>query len=199
MQTRQNTNVGMSLLLKNSTSGLNWDESYYSPFSVTTRAYFDDDLDPVMRNLGMKGKPGESYTYLSGNTQLLVMVLEKATGKKLANYLSDTFWKPLGSQEDALWQLDSEESGLVKAYCCIASNARDFARLGKLYKDYGKWNGTQILDSAFVAKSIKPRFEGEPYGYGFWLMHNFLPSRRSCFSIPAQNHRSILQIQYCHF
>ncbi|MCC4212123.1 serine hydrolase domain-containing protein [Leeuwenhoekiella parthenopeia] len=151
-------------------SGLNWDESYYSPFSVTTRAYFDDNLDPVMRNLGMKGEPGQGFTYLSGNTQLLAMVLEKATGKKLADYLSESLWKPIGAQEDALWQLDSEDGGLVKAYCCIASNARDFARLGKLYKDFGKWNGRQLLDSAFVAESIQPRFEGEPYGYGFWLM-----------------------------
>ena len=150
-------------------SGLNWDESYYSPFSVTTRAYFDDHLDPVMLGLGMKEKPGTAYKYLSGNTQLLAMVLERATGKKLANYLSESLWKPLGANQDALWQLDSEEGGLVKAYCCIASNARDFARLGKLYKDYGEWNGQQILDSAFIAKSITPRFEGEPYGYGFWL------------------------------
>ena len=150
-------------------SGLNWDESYYSPFSVTTRAYFDDHLDPVMLGLGMKEKPGTAYKYLSGNTQLLAMVLERATGKKLADYLSESLWKPLGANQDALWQLDSEEGGLVKAYCCIASNARDFARLGKLYKDYGEWNGQQILDSAFIAKSITPRFEGEPYGYGFWL------------------------------
>ncbi|WP_167598357.1 serine hydrolase domain-containing protein [Leeuwenhoekiella sp. ZYFB001] len=150
-------------------SGLNWDESYYSPFSVTTRAYFDDHLEPVMLGLGMKEKPGAAYKYLSGNTQLLAMVLERATGKKLANYLSESLWKPLGANQDALWQLDSEEGGLVKAYCCVASNARDFARLGKLYKDYGEWNAKQILDSAFVAKSITPRFEGEPYGYGFWL------------------------------
>ncbi len=52
----------------------------------------------------------------------------------------------------------------------MRSNARDFARFGKLYKDYGEWNGKQILDSAFVAKSIKPRFAKSPeYGYGFWL------------------------------
>ena len=42
--------------------------------------------------------------------------------------------------------------------------------MGKLYKDFGRWKGTQILDSAFVAKSIKPRFKDSPqYGYGFWL------------------------------
>jgi CubicO group peptidase (beta-lactamase class C family) len=150
-------------------SGLDWDESYYSPFSVTTRAYFDDDLASVMRERGMWSEPGQGFEYLSGNTELLAMVIEKATGKKMADYLSESFWKPLGSEVDALWQVDSEEYQLVKAYCCIASNARDFARFGKLYKDYGKWNGKQLLDSAFVAKSIKPRFKDEPYGYGFWL------------------------------
>ena len=59
---------------------------------------------------------------------------------------------------------------MEKAYCCLASNARDFARFGKLYKDHGRWNGKQILDSTFIAKSLKPRFEESPeYGYGWWL------------------------------
>jgi len=76
----------------------------------------------------------------------------------------------MGAKEDALWQLDSEENGMEKAYCCFASNARDFARMGKLYKDNGEWNGTQLLDSAFIALSTRPRFEESPeYGYGWWL------------------------------
>ena len=66
------------------------------------------------------------------------------------------------------------KGGLEKAYCCIASNARDFARFGKLYKDFGKWNGKQLLDSTFVAKSITPRFkESTQYGYGWWLLQDY--------------------------
>jgi CubicO group peptidase (beta-lactamase class C family) len=76
----------------------------------------------------------------------------------------------MGAEYPALWQLDDETNQLAKTFCCIASNARDFARFGKLYKDYGKWNGVQLLDSSFVATSIVPRFEASPeYGYGFWL------------------------------
>lgn len=155
--------------LSSMASGLSWDESYYSPFSITTRAYFDDDLKKVI--LGLKGvdEPGKTYKYLSGNTQLLAMVIEKATGKSLPEYVSENFWKPMGAENDALWQTD-HQGGIVKAYCCIASDARDFARFGKLYKQYGKWNGNQILDSAFVAKSTTPRFPVSPqYGYGWWL------------------------------
>lgn len=155
--------------LASMSSGLDWDEAYYSPFSITTRAYFDDDLEKMMLKLDIVEEPGTEFKYLSGSTQLLAMVIEKASGKKTADYFSEAFWKPLGAKNDALWQLDSEKNGLVKAYCCFASNARDFARFGKLYKDYGKFNGRQILDSAFVVKSVTPRFEGAPYGYGFWL------------------------------
>ena len=155
--------------LSSMASGLNWDENYYSPFSITTRAYFDPELDKCILGLKCVDEPGKSYIYLSGNTQLLAMVVEKAVGKSLADYVSEKFWKPMGAEHPALWQTD-KENGRVKAYCCIASNARDFARFGKLYEHYGKWNGQQILDSTFVAKSIVPRFPDSPqYGYGWWL------------------------------
>lgn len=156
--------------LSSMASGTNWDERYYSPFSITTRAYFDDDLTKVMTGLKVVREPGTSYKYASGDTQMLAIAIERASGKKLYDYLTESFWKPLGSENQALWQVDSEDHDLVKAYCCIASNAKDFARMGKLYKDHGKWNGKQLLDSAFIAKSITPRFAESPeYGYGWWL------------------------------
>ena len=160
--------------LSTMSSGTNWDEAYYSPLSITTRAYFDDNLEKVILGLKMDDEPGQKFKYASGDTQLLAMVIEKATGKKLYDYLSESFWKPLGSENSTLWQVDSEANDLVKAYCCIASNAKDFARYGRLFKDHGKWNGKQILDSAFVAKSIVPRFpDGPEYGYGWWLIQDY--------------------------
>jgi CubicO group peptidase (beta-lactamase class C family) len=156
--------------LSSMSSGTNWDEAYYSPLSITTRAYFDDDLAKVINGLKMATNPGKSFKYASGDTQMLAMVIEKASGKKLYDYFEESFWKPLGAENETLWQVDSKEHDLVKAYCCIASNAKDFARYGKLFKDHGKWNGKQILDSAFVAKSVKPRFsDGQMYGYGWWI------------------------------
>ena len=156
--------------LSSMASGLKWDESYYSPFSITTRSYVDEDLNKLILNQPIDSKPGESFRYLSGATQLLAMVIQKATGKKISNYLSEKFWQPMGAENDALWQIDSKSADMEKAYCCLASTARDFARFGKLYKDFGKWNQVQLLDSIFVSKSLKPRFNDSPhYGYGWWL------------------------------
>ena len=156
--------------LSSMASGLSWDEKYYSPLSIVTRAYFDDNLRGLILGLNIKNKPGQRFEYLSGATQLLAMCIEKATGKYLSDYVSDSFWKPMGAENEALWQLDESDTGIEKAYCCMASNARDFARFGKLYQQNGKWNDKQILDSAFIAKSLQPRFTDSPeYGYGWWL------------------------------
>lgn len=159
--------------LSSMSSGLNWTEHYTSPFSITARVYYDPNIRDVLLGLDVVEEPGQRFEYLSGNTQLLGMVIEKATGKKLATYLSESFWKPLGMEHEAIWQLDSEESGMEKAYCCIASNARDFARFGMLFKNKGIFAGEQILPAEFTELATKPRFEdGQMYGYGFWLSNH---------------------------
>ena len=163
--------------LSSMASGLNWQEDYYNPFGMTAQSYLDENIRKIILDLKVVEQPGEKFKYLSGNTELLGMVIEKATKKSLSNYLSESFWEPLGMHEDALWQLDSEESGMEKAFCCLASNARDFAKFGRLYAHQGNFRGNQLLDSSFVKKSTAPRFAETPfYGYGFWLS-NFMDKK----------------------
>lgn len=156
--------------LSSMSSGLDWDESYSNPFGMTARAYYGSNLAHQILKLKVVDTPGLRFAYQSGDTELLAMVIQKAIKKPLSVYLYESFWNPLGAENAALWQVDDKKHRLVKAYCCLGSNARDFARFGKLYKNYGKWNGQQMLDSSFVAKSINPRFyESSEYGYGLWL------------------------------
>ncbi len=155
--------------LSSMSTGMDWGEQYSSAFSVTTRAYFGDELEKTVLNVPIVSEPGKEFEYVSGATQLLAMVIVKATGEHLSDYVSKHFWQTMGAENDALWQID-HEGGIEKAYCCIGSNARDFARFGKLFEHMGSWNGTQILDSAAVQKMITPRFPSSPqYGYGTWL------------------------------
>lgn len=159
--------------LASMSSGMKWNEKYYSVINITSESYFTDDLRSVILRQKIIDKPGQSFRYSSGDTQLLAMVIEKATGTTLSDYLSEKFWKPMGAENNALWQLDSDNYGMEKAYCCIASTARDFARFGKLYINNGKWGNEIILDSSFVELATKPVFDSSPYyGYGWWL-YNF--------------------------
>lgn len=161
-------------------SGLNWDESYSSPFSMTTEAYYGHDLPKLIERLEVIEEPGKRWKYLSGNTEVLAMVLEKATGKRIGEYAEEKLWQPLGMENDALWSTD-KENGIEKAYCCINSNARDFAKIGKLYLHNGNWNGVQIVDSQYVAASIAPTYLEDPnttekvdfYGYQWWMIPEY--------------------------
>lgn len=158
--------------LSSMTSGFNWVEEYYSPFSPTTEAYFGNNIEKQMLKRRFDQAPGEHFKYSSADTQLLAIILKRATGKNLAQYLSEEFWQPMGMEHDALW---SVSGGIEKSFCCIHSNVRDFAKLGQLLLQKGNWKGQQLLDSAFVERMITPNYaafqfdEPKKYGYSIWI------------------------------
>lgn len=155
--------------LSTMSSGLDWDEAYTNPFCVTAEAYYGNDIDKLMIDLPIKDKPGKFFNYQSGSTQLLGMCLIKATGKSLSQLASEWLWQPMQAENDAYWHTD--DKGVEMAYCCFNSNARDFARFGKLMLHQGNWNGTQILDSSFVKMATAPTL-APYYGYSFWLYNS---------------------------
>ncbi len=155
-------------------SALDWDEQYASLFSQTTEAYYGKRLGKQMMRLKVTGDPGKAYDYMSCNTQLLGLVLRKATGTKISHYATEKLWTPMQASHDARWSL-GRKRGIEKAYCCLYSNARDFARIGKLYLDSGRWNGRQLVPEEYVLASLRPApllDKGQPnkiYGYHWWL------------------------------
>ncbi|MDO6392486.1 serine hydrolase [Pontibacter sp. BT731] len=161
-------------------SGLNWDESYANPLSVTTEAYYGSDLKKVVRKLEAVEEPGQAFSYKSGDTQILAFVLEAATGKNLADYAEEKLWRPLGAEQKAEWSID-HPLGNEKAYCCFFSNARDFARIGQLYLQNGVWQGDTLVAPEYVQASLTPSGltdanTGEPttqYGYQWWLLPDY--------------------------
>lgn len=148
-------------------SGLEWDENYKNPFGVTAKAYYDNRTNEICLNQPFDSEPGKEFIYQSGNTQLLALALERATGKKISELLEEKIWKPLGMERSAYWHLDKPDGDNI-AYCCINASTRDFARLGMLVLHHGKWNGVQMIDSAFLWRARQP-FLVPKYGQSFWL------------------------------
>ncbi|GAB3527549.1 serine hydrolase [Pontibacter brevis] len=162
-------------------SGLNWDESYLNPFSMTTESYYGTNLKKVINRLKAVEEPGQQFSYKSGDTQVLGFVLQAATGKSLSELAEEKLWKPMGAVHDAEWSVDRPDGGIEKAYCCFFSNARDFARFGKLYLHQGLWHGDTIVPPAYVQASLTPNglskaTDGKKvdfYGYQWWLMPDY--------------------------
>jgi CubicO group peptidase (beta-lactamase class C family) len=104
------------------------------------------------------------------NTQLLALILEKATGQKVSSYLQEKIWQPLGMAHEATWNIDSKKGDTEKAFCCINGRAKDFAKLGRLYLNKGNWNGKEIVTREWVEEAVnfKTRRNNFVYSNQFW-------------------------------
>lgn len=149
-------------------AGLNWNEDYKSPFLPNAKAYYGKSLEEAVFLRDFKNEPGKKFEYQSGATQLLGFALRKSMQKTLAAYASEKFWKPLGMEQNAAWTTD--DFGMEKAFCCIHSTSRDFAKLGQLFLNDGKFGDMQILDASFVEKMRTPtKLSNGIYGMGLWI------------------------------
>jgi CubicO group peptidase (beta-lactamase class C family) len=140
--------------LLNMRSGIKFNEGYTNPFADIAKYYYGKNLKKYITKLKIEEPPDQSYNYISVNTLLLGMAVERATGRQINQYLSEKIWIPLGMEYDASWNVDSKKDNQVKMFCCINAHAYDFAKFGRLYLNKGNWNGRQIVPREWVEKSM---------------------------------------------
>ena len=75
--------------LLNMQAGLKFKEKYSNPFCSMALLYFGHDMISQIKKLKFKTAPGSQYEYNSMTTAILSYVLERATGTKYAQYLSE--------------------------------------------------------------------------------------------------------------
>ena len=120
---------------------------------------------------------GEKFHYSSAETQVLGLVLRAATGKTIADYLSEKIWKPMGAEADASWLID--KGGFEAAFTGLNATLRDYGRLGLLLANDGAIDGRQVIPAAWVRAATtppSPQFEQGRipgmfgYGYQTWIL-----------------------------
>ena len=175
-RTNEKENITIEHLLR-MTSGLKWIESEGSAFSHNAEAYYGRSLESLINGLEVRRPPGQVYRYASGNTQVLAMVLAKVSKMSLSQYTSKELWTPIGAQHNAYWNLDRPD-GIEKAFCCFYATPKDFAKIGQLYLDDGKWNDQRIISREFIDHVLQPsnmpdiwlNKPNDIYGMHWWLV-----------------------------
>lgn len=131
-------------------SGIKSNEEYGNMMSDVLRLGFGKNIRKKMNKIKLEKNPTFEFEYKSANTQLLSMILEKATGVKIQDYFKDKLFTPLGMEYDATWTIDDTKHKEIKAFCCLNMATRDFAKLGRLYLNKGKVGDLQLIDSSWV-------------------------------------------------
>lgn len=165
-------------------SGIAFRETY-QPGDDTTKlamAVFPPDapgaLAAVRQFDTRAAPPATRFNYSSADSEALGLVVSRAVGMPLAQYLATRVWQKLGAEADAAWAIDP--SGQELGYCCISATLRDWARLGLMLANDGQWNGQQIvpqqwiLDPTTVASRDSYLAPGRlspilGYGYQMWI------------------------------
>ena len=154
-------------------SGIDWDETYTDPNSDVARfnEHVAEDggsnLVSYMSQLPRAHPAGEVWNYSTGETNLIGVLVSEATGKDLANYLSEKIWRPYGMQQDASWLLNQD--GTEISGCCIQAATLDFARFGQFILEGAMINGESIVPEDWSPRATTKRigYDNPGHGYGF--------------------------------
>ena len=139
------------------------------PWQDDARTYYDPELrQAALTGRALDNPPGSVWQYNNWHPILLGLILERATGMHVADYLSQTIWQPIGAEVAATWSLDSNEDAFEKMESGLNGRARDFARFGLLYATGGAIAGRQIIPADWVATSTQAKVAPN-YGYMWWI------------------------------
>lgn len=163
--------------LLNMQTGLDFQEEYSLSLKnirkivKIAQLQYGRDYTKVVRNARFKSRPGGKYEYNSLATAILCLILERATGKSYAQYMSEKVWKPLGMQHNAWITLDSRKHRHAHGFGGIATNVYDLAKIGRLYLNKGVWNGRQIVSKEWIENTLIPTKENNSYHYNWYYQY----------------------------
>ena len=179
-------------------SGVKWNEDYTDPKSDVAQAggpaYAEPGVNPMvsyMRRLPRENAPGAKFNYNTGETDLVGVLVSKATGKSLAEYASEKLWKPYGMERDAVWMTDLGDH--ERGGCCLSVTLRDYGRIGQFILDGGKAGGKQVLPASWTMEATTPQITNgtreRGYGYFWWMPQSGAYEARGIFGQSITTYR----------
>jgi CubicO group peptidase (beta-lactamase class C family) len=158
------------------TSGVAWNEDYADPSSDVARLFVvtpDPGVDPTvsyMRRLPRAAEPGSRWLYNTGETNLVGVLIARATGRPLSEYLAEKIWGPAGMARDAVWMLDAE--GREAGGCCLSATLGDWGRVGLMALEGGTTPSGRITNEGWFEQATTTQADidqpGRGYGYQWW-------------------------------
>lgn len=154
----------------------------HAPWHDEAVGYYHPDVRGLLlEEVEIAREPG-SFEYCNYNTSYLGLILERTTQKTVSEYLEEKLWSQI-MEYDALFSVDSKETGFEYMPSRLIARAVDYARFGRLFLHEGNWNGKQIISKDWVTKSTRedatlsrasyPEWFGNTckrvyYGYQWW-------------------------------
>ncbi len=146
-----------------------------NPYNKALRLFIGTDMEQSILRLGLDAPPGVEFTYNSANSQLMMLILQRATGRSYAEYVSEKLWRPLGAKDATLWM--DRADGMPKAYSFFQARPRDWLRIGLAIKNDGIVDGKQVISPDWLTQMRTPSANNPKYGLQMWIGSPYVPER----------------------
>ncbi len=149
----------------------------------TNRFLKGSDLERQVLDLEYQEPPGTTFEYFSQVSELIGVILQRATGAPYATFLSDSLWRPLGAS-DAYVALD-KPGGIPHTPASLLAKPEDWVRIGALILDDGVVNGHRVVSSDWLKEMSAPSPANPNYGFQIWRAAPYNPNRAYSTSAPV--------------
>jgi CubicO group peptidase (beta-lactamase class C family) len=143
-------------------SGSDWDDNFFRPGpakDINEAAFMRNEKRFVTAAFTAKRAvaPGEKFNYNTVDAALIGLVIERAVGRPISQYMSSRLWGPAGMESYGFYILDGPP-GVGREFTGGGFNAvlRDYARIGLMMGQGGVANGQPLLASSWVKESTAP-------------------------------------------
>lgn len=154
------------------------------PGSAYSRSLYGPDNSEQPLASALADAPGSRFNYASGVSQLLGLIVERATGQRYADYLARRLWQPLGAAD--AWVVLDHPGGHARTSSGLFARPEDWVRLGRLWLDNGRVAGRGVVDPAWLAAMSASSPANPNYGYQLWRGSPHQPSRAYNSATPAR-------------
>ena len=146
------------------------------PEDMLNRAYLHPRHDEIIINdYPMTHEPGTRYEYSNANSELIAPVIERATGKRYGEYVTEALLTPIGAMGGSVWT--NREGGTAHSGCCMLLPAQTWLRMAMLVMNDGVWEGERLLPEGYVDAMRTGTEENPYYGMGLWLPGTYIERR----------------------
>ena len=159
-----------------------------NPFGRYFRTLLGTDLIPIYLAIPQDKAPGSEFAYNNVNSQALGILLQRATGVRYAEFLSEALWSKMGVGDSYLW-LDREQ-GMPRTFCCQQTTARGWLQVGRLLLDGGRLGEEQVVPAGWIQAMTTPSPNNANYGYQTWLGTEYVQERAYNVTVTVTAHHS---------
>lgn len=161
----------------------------HGPSDILNRSFLHPRHDEIIvKEYPVVDEPGTRYEYNNAASDMVAVLIERATGRRYAEFVGTEIWQKIGAMGGEVWV--NREGGMAHAGCCMLVPAENFLRLAILTLRDGMWDGQRLLPDAYVA-AMKTTTAQNPYhGLGLYVAGRYTDRRG--FANPDQPARKVL-------